>query len=127
MDVRPPAVVGPDEVVGVALAEHVRAVARYPVGRRPLDRPFTPQREVHHSRMVELPSHVVTRTQAAAARTRSVPPAASGSASHGQVVEEDDDGSGVTGPGVGTQLPGVARVADRAAADQDRHAVEHVA
>src|SRR5918994_777977 len=48
------AVVGTDEVIRVAHAEHVGAVTRYAVGRGLLDGPFAAQREIYDDRVIEL-------------------------------------------------------------------------
>ena len=52
--VQPAPFVGADEVVGIAHAQDVGAVARDPVGRGLLDGPLAPQRQLDDDGMVEL-------------------------------------------------------------------------
>ena len=48
------ALIGTDEVIRVAHAEHVGAVTRYAMGRGLLDGPFASQREIYDDRVIQL-------------------------------------------------------------------------
>ena len=54
VQMEPAAVAGPDKVVREPLAEHVGAVARDPVRRRPLHRPLAAEGELDDDRVVKL-------------------------------------------------------------------------
>jgi hypothetical protein len=54
VQMKPAAVVGPDQIVREPLAQRIGSVARDPVGRRPLHQPLTTERKIHHHRVVEL-------------------------------------------------------------------------
>jgi hypothetical protein len=54
VQVKPGTVVGADQVIGVALAEQVGAVARDPGRRGPLDRPLASKGKLDHDRVIEL-------------------------------------------------------------------------
>jgi hypothetical protein len=54
VQMKPAAVIGPDQVVGEPLAQHVGSVAWDPVSRRPLHQPLTTEGEIRNYRVVKL-------------------------------------------------------------------------